>query len=303
MNTTATEKKSQNGFSPDAFGAAPPHGPAAAALAASAPSAPTHADYEKFWGDRIVRTGVRGLGAGLGAGALYYLARSLSDAARQRDQSAKNKENSQLMGEEKEASPLYDQLTEAIGGMLPNSPASFLRPFTPGVPKAHNTFDPSVTRSSFGIGATVGAGGLGGLAGWKLIQALHNHKKKNDRQQEVDDAEQEYHDALMGKSGAALDFVYDSIGEKAAFVDYVTGIWDTLKRIPAAVGGAGVITGLGTGALAAKLMYDRAKERSRAKAVEEAAKSRARIAGILPTYVDPDEISALKQQVNEAQAG
>jgi F0F1-type ATP synthase membrane subunit c/vacuolar-type H+-ATPase subunit K len=227
----------------------------------------------------------------------------LADAGRQRAQASKDKQNAELMGEEKESAHMYDQVTEAIGKMLPNSPNSFLRPFTPSVPSAANTFDPSVTRSSFGIGATVGAGGLGGLAGWKLIQALHNRKKKQDQQQEIDDAEQEYHNALMGKSGAALDTVYDSIGEKQAFLDSLTGLWDAIKRVPAAVGGAGVVAGLGSGALAAKLMYDRTKERSRAKAVEEAAKSRARIAGILPTYVDPDEISALKQQVNNAQAG
>ena len=264
--------------------------------------APAPQDYEKFWGDRIVRTGVRGLGAGLGAGALYYLARSLSDAARQRAQAAEEKEQAQLMGEEKLSSTTYDQITEAIGKMLPNSPMSLLRPFTPDAGGGPNTFDPSVTRSSFGIGATVGSGALGGLAGWKLIQALHSRKKKMDQQQEVDDAEQEYHNALVGKS-AALDTVYGSMGDKQAAFETITGLWDALKRVPAAVGGAGVLAGMGGGALAAKLMYDRAKERSRAKAVEEAAKSRARIAGILPTYVDPDEISALKQQVNDAQAG
>jgi hypothetical protein len=302
MDTTQMNKLSQQGFTPSAWGAAPAQGPAVSEPVGM-PSAPTNADYEKFWGDRILRTGARGLGAGLGAGALYYLARSLADAGRQRSQASKDKQNAELMGEEKESSHMYDQVTEAIGKMLPNSANSFLRPFTPSVPSAANTFDPSVTRSSFGIGATVGAGGLGGLAGWKLIQALHNHKKKQDRQQEVDDAEQEYHNALMGKSGAALDAVFDSIGEKQAFLDSLTGLWDALKRVPSAVGGAGVVAGLGSGALAAKLMYDRTKERSRAKAVEEAAKSRARIAGILPTYVDPDEISALKQQVNDAQAG
>jgi len=264
--------------------------------------APTPQDYEKFWGDRIVRTGVRGLGAGLGAGALYYLARSLSDAARQRAQAAEEKEQAQLMGEEKVSNSTYDQITEAIGKMLPNSPMSLLRPFTPEAGGGPNTFDPSVTRSSFGIGATVGSGALGGLAGWKLIQALHNRKKKMDQQQEVDDAEQEYHNALVGKS-AALDTVYDSMDDKQAAFETLTGLWDALKRVPAAVGGAGVLAGMGSGALAAKLMYDRAKDRSRAKAVEEAAKSRARIAGILPTYVDPDEISALKQQVQNAQAG
>lgn len=282
MNTTYVEKTSQ----------AP----------AGAVGAPTNADYEKFWGDRIVRTGVRGLGAGLGAGALYYLARSLSDAARQRAQEAKAKEQAALIGEEKISASAYDQITEAIGKMLPNSPMSLLRPFTPDA-AGPNTFDPSVTRSSFGIGATVGAGGLGGMAGWKLMQMLHQRKKKMDRQQEVDDAEQEYHNALMGKSSAALDAVYASMGEKQAVFESITGLWDALKRVPAAVGGAGVLAGLGSGALAAKLMYDRAKDRSRAKAVEEAAKSRARIAGILPTYVDPDEISALKQQVQNAQAG
>lgn len=266
-------------------------------------AAPTNADYERFWGDRIVRTGVRGLGAGLGAGALYYLARSLSDAARQRAQVAKEKEQAALMGE-KVSATAYDNLTETIGKMLPNSPMDLLRPFTPGLPNGgSNTFDPSVTRSSFGIGATAGAGALGGMAGWKLIQALHASKKRRDRQQEVDDAEREYHDALTGKQAEALDAVYDSFGEKQAIFESITGLWDGLKRLPAAVGGAGVLAGLGSGALAAKLMYDRAKERSRAEAVEEAAKSRARIAGILPTYVDPDEIIALKQQVQNAQAG
>jgi membrane protein YqaA with SNARE-associated domain len=270
--------------------------------AAASVGAPTPQDYEKFWGDRIVRTGVRGLGAGLGAGALYYLARSLSDAARQRAQAAEEKEQAQLMGEEKVSNSAYDKLTEAIGKMLPNSPTSLLRPFTPDAGGGPNTFDPSVTRSSFGIGATVGSGALGGLAGWKLIHALHSRKKKMDQQQEVDDAEQEYHNALVGKS-AALDTVYSSMGDKQAAFETITGLWDALKRVPSAVGGAGVLAGMGSGALAAKLMYDRAKDRSRAKAVEEAAKSRARIAGILPTYVDPDEISALKQQVQNAQAG
>lgn len=283
MNTTHTEKKSQ--------------APAAAV------GAPTNQDYEKFWGDRIVRTGVRGLGAGLGAGALYYLARSLSDAARQRAQVAEAQEQARLMGEEKTSASTYDQITAAIGKMLPNSPMSLLKPFTPDAGGGPNTFDPSVTRSSFGIGATVGSGALGGMAGLKLMQFLHQRKKKMDRQQEVDDAEQEYHNALIGKSAAALDVVYDSMGEKQAVFESITGLWDALKRVPAAVGGAGVVAGLGAGGLAAKLMYDRAKERSRAEAVEEAAKSRARIAGILPTYVDPDEISALKQQVNNAQAG
>jgi hypothetical protein len=83
----------------------------------------------------------------------------------------------------------------------------------------------------------------------------------------------------------------------------LTSMWDTAKRVPSAVGGAYVATGLGLGGLAAKLMYDRARERSRAKAVEEAAQSKARIAGILPTYVDPDEIVALKQRAEQAQAG
>lgn len=269
---------------------------------APAVGAPTNQDYERFWGDRIVRTGLRGAGVGLGAGALYYLARSLSDVARQRAQAAKEKEQAALMGEKVSASA-YDSVTEAIGKMLPNSPMSLLRPFTPDVPKGgHNTFDPSVTRSSFGIGATVGAGALGSLAGWKLIQALHARKKRQDRQQEVDDAERAYHEALVGKS-AALDTAYDSLGEKQAAFESLKSLWDGLKRLPAAVGGAGVLAGMGSGALAAKLMYDRAKERSRAKAVEEAAKSRARVAGILPTYVDPDEIIALKQQVSNAQAG
>jgi hypothetical protein len=276
------------------------------APAAPVAGKPTPQDFQRFWGDRIIRTGVGGLGLGAGAASLYYLARGLSKAMKERP--PVEEEEEELVAPAKLAG-LYDDIATGAGKMLPDSMLSFLRPFTPAVtPKNQNSFDPNVIRSSFGTGATVGAGALGTLGGYKLVQMLHNNKKKRDRQAEIDAAEQEYYSALAGDKSKQLDDAYDTASEKAAaekvaLTDWLNGIWDTAKRVPSAVGGTYVATGLGLGGLAAKLMYDRARERSKAKAVEEAAKSRARIAGILPTYVDPDEIVALKQRVDGAQAG
>lgn len=267
---------------------------------------PTAQDYQRFWGDRIIRTGIGGLGLGAGAASLYYLARGLSQALNQPKQ--EEEEETPKITETK-AAGVYDSIAEGVGKMLPDSPLSFLRPFTPALkPADNNSYDPSIIRSSFGSGATLGAAALGGLGGYKLIEALHKRKKRRDRQEEIAAAEKEYYDALTGGSAKKLDSAYDAASEKAAaekkaLLEWLTSAYDVAKRVPAAVGGAYVGAGLGMGGLAAKLMYDRARERSRAKAVEEAAKSKARIAGILPTYVDPDEIVALKQQAEQSQAG
>lgn len=268
---------------------------------------PTPQDYQRFWGDRIVRTGLGGLGAGATAASLYYLARGLSQALNKPKYEEDEEETPKIT--ETKAAGMYDSITESIGKMLPDSPMSFLRPFTPALkPRDNNSYDPSIIRSSFGTGATFGAAALGGLGGYKLIEALHKRKKRREQQDQIAAAEQEYYDALTGGGGKQLDSVYDAASEKAAsekkaLLEWLTNAYDTVKRVPAAIGGTYVAGGLGLGGLAAKLMYDRARERSRAKAVEEAAKSKARISGILPTYVDPDEIIALKQQVEQSQAG
>lgn len=273
---------------------------------AAAVGKPTPQDYQRFWGDRIVRTGLGGLGAGATAASLYYLARGLSQALNKPRE--EEEEEAPKITETKVAS-IYDSVTESIGKMLPDSPLSFLRPFTPALkPSDVNSYDPSIIRSSFGTGATWGAGALGGIGGYKLIEALHKRKKRREQQDQIAAAEKEYYDALTGGGGKKLDSAYDAASEKAAsekkaLLEWLTNAYDVAKRVPATIGGAYVGTGLGLGGLAAKLMYDRARERSRAKAVEEAAKSKARIAGILPTYVDPDEIIALKQQAEQSQAG
>lgn len=266
---------------------------------------PTDQDYQRFWGDRIIRTGLGGLGAGAGAASLYYLARGLSQALN-KPKEEEEEETPKIT--ETKAAGIYDNITEGVGKMLPDTWVSFLRPFTPATNKNPNSYDPNILRSSFGTGATFGAAALGGLGGYKLIEALHKRKKRREQQDQIAAAEKEYYDALTGGGGKKLDSAYDAASEKAAsekkaLLEWLTDAYDIAKRVPATVGGAYVGAGLGLGGLAAKLMYDRARDRSRAKAVEEAAKSKARIAGILPTYVDPDEIIALKQQAAQSQAG
>jgi hypothetical protein len=265
---------------------------------------PTPADFQRFWGDRIMRTGIGAFGAAAGATGLYQLARRLSSALRQEDD-----EETDVPSEPAEkTSGTYDDVATNIGRALPDSVVSLLSPFTPTV-KRPNTFDPNVLRSSFGTGATLGAGALGAYGGYKLVKMLNDRYKKKERESAVEDAEKEYYAALLGRSNdGPLDNVYDKAAalaaeKNASIGETLSSVWDATKRVPSALGGAYIATGLGVGGLAAKLMYDRARERSRAKAVEEAAKSRARIAGILPTYVDPDEIEALRHQATVPQGG
>lgn len=266
-------------------------------------AAPTAEDYQKMWGDRILRSGIGGLGAGATAASLYYLARNLSNAMKQRQEEAAQ-QAPVLDTDAEKASGLYDDVATGVGKMLPDS---LLRIFdsTRSPSSAVNRFDPNIMRSAFGTATALGAGGLGMYGGWKALQMLQNSKKRRDRKQMVEDAEREYYDALTGGENK-LDDAYNKAAEyaaqeKVALLDAVTDAWDVAKRVPGFAATAYTTAGLGLGGLAAKLMYDRAQARSKAKAVEEAAKSRARIAGILPAYVDPDELAAVKKRVEEAQ--
>lgn len=269
-------------------------------------AAPTAEDFQKMWGDRILRTGLGGAGLGMGAASLYYLARNLSAALKQRQETPASPVAPALADEDdaEKTSGLYDDVTTGVGKVLPDS---FLRMvdrlIRPG--GAENRFDPNVARSTFGALGALGAGGAGVYGGWQAIKAINDSKKRRDRKQLVSDAEQEYYAALTG-ADSKLNSVYSKAAEKAAaekvaLLDAVTGLWDTAKRLPAAGAIAYTGAGLGLGGLAAKLMYDRAQSLSKAKAVAEAVKSRERISGILPAYVDPDELVAIKKQVAEAQ--
>ena len=258
------------------------------ALQSEKQAAPTAEDFQKMWGDRILRTGLGAAGAGAGAASLYYLARNLSAALRQRQEAA-NQTPAPVVpvsddDDAEKVSGLYDSAAEGVGKLLPDS---FLRMMDNLVrpQSADNRFDPNVARSTFGALGTVGAGGLGAYGGWQAIKAIHDSKKRRDRKQMVEDAEKEYYNALSGTDGK-LDNVYNKAAEKAAaekiaLLDFVTNAWDVAKRLPAAASIAYTGAGLGLGGLAAKLMYDRAQALSKAKAVEEAVKSRERISGIL----------------------
>lgn len=267
-------------------------------------AAPTAEDFQKMWGDRILRTGLGGAGLGAGAASLYYLARNLSAALKQRQEETEQEPTPVMPAVAEKASGIYEDISSGVGKVLPDS---FLRMFDQLVRPGgkDNRFDPNVARSTFGTLGALGAGGLGAYGGWQAIKAINDGKKQRDRKQMVDDAEREYYAALTGENNK-LDNVYNKAAEKAAaekvaLLDAITGLWDTAKRLPAAGAIAYTGAGLGLGGLAAKLMYDRAQALSKAKAVAEAAKSRERISGILPAYVDPDELAAVKKRVAEAQ--
>jgi hypothetical protein len=52
---------------------------------------------------------------------------------------------------------------------------------------------------------------------------------------------------------------------------------------------------IGAGALAGKMTYDWTRARSKDKALEKARKSRARIEGAAPLYIDPEQLAAIKK--------
>ncbi len=148
---------------------------------------------------------------------------------------------------------------------------------------------------------TAGVGGL--AAGWKGVDHVLNKRRKRERDQELEGARQEFHDALMGqytkplggtgptktaadakpmaKVGAALDALFDQF-EKAAF-----SLGDAAGQ---GVGMYGMYAG-GMGLLTGALVYDKARKRQRRAILEKAMQRRDR----RKFNVSPPEIQAVAE--------
>jgi hypothetical protein len=112
---------------------------------------------------------------------------------------------------------------------------------------------------------------------------------------------------LSKKHAAALDSAFsalqDATQEKRANLWGIMRMpFDSARLVAKALGDkdeslykAYVATVLGTGGLAGKMTYDWTRARGRDKAVAEAQKARARMAGIAPIHVDPEQMAALKR--------
>lgn len=261
------------------------------------------AAWRVLYGDRILNSLAGGVGLGLGGTGLYYLYQGMVNRQQpklDKDDENEVKEDVEAFSPKKAAgqsvSDTLSNITTAVkdrlGGMLPSSWLDFV----PGSP-AGGPVDPNSTRAAFGNTAVIGAGGLGLLGGNYLINHLYEKKKQKDREDEVAEAANEYHAALLGhnkKSEDNTSFGKDLWDKGWGAISSLPGV----PEIGAAVQTPYVMTGAGLSALAAYLMYERARSQSAARSAMSAEKSKARLAGAVPDYVDPAELKTLKQMAS-----
>jgi len=252
-----------------------------ASRAAAAEAAARVANHET--GDHILRAALGGLGLGLSGTRLYHMIGELNKPKETYTKFGPGAKK--LDDNEKLAATLADTLKE-----LYNNAAQ-------GIGGAVNSLD-----SSFKTPAVLGTAGLGLLGGSQLINSIEAKKRKEEQAEMVEDAKKEYQRALMGKKhAAAFDAAFAHFAEKSALtaVDTINYPLQLLRQLPYDVGDAAAAayaTGtLGAGALAGKMTYDWTRARGKDKALEKARKSRARIEGAAPLYIDPEQLAAIKK--------
>jgi hypothetical protein len=147
-------------------------------------------------------------------------------------------------------------------------------------------------------GPAVLGGGLAGIGlGWKGMDKLLDSRRQREQQQELDQARQEFHDALLGqydepikthpslmkkkggdestmeKVGKALDDLFDKFEEAKADQEKTAVDWSNLAG--QAAGGYGMYAGL-SGLLTGAVVYDKMSKRSRRAVLEKALQQRQR---------------------------
>jgi hypothetical protein len=136
------------------------------------------------------------------------------------------------------------------------------------------------------------------------MQSIAKKQRKEELQDTVEEAKKEYQRALLGKRAAAdLDAAFNLLQKTAdgesmlpAAVRPVVSLLD-LAQAP--LKGLGLhqaywMANAGLGALSAKMVYDWTRERGKDKALEDAQKARARLAGAPSIYVDPEQLAKIK---------
>lgn len=248
-----------------------------------AAKAVSDAARDKATGDAVIRATLGGLGLGVSGSRLYHLIQSMNkpkETYTKFGPGAKTVDDSEKIA----ATSLVDTLRQLYANT------------THGVGKAISDVHPSLA-----VPATIGAAGLGLYGGSSLINSIEDKKRKEEQVEMVEDAKKDYQRALMGKKhAAAFDAAFTAYTEKKAL-----NLVDLLVRAPlnglSALPGGDVLapayaTGtLGAGALAGKMTYDWTRARSKDKALEKARKSRARIEGAAPLYIDPEQLAAIKK--------
>jgi hypothetical protein len=284
---------------------------AAAAAARQAATQTAEAASAKQMGSDILKYTLAGAGLGLGGTRLYHMISSMNKPKPKYTKFGPGSKG--VDDDEKIAEALVDQIVSAPGKLI------------------NNAFSNPANREAARVVATMGGTGLGMYGGIKLMNALMARKKKEELDEQVEDAKKEYQRALMGKSAAVLDEAFNKftdVTKTASENPLISAVQNSLsapfavanKAIASAPGpsaadaawsaltlpfsamqkyqpawNAYVAATLGLGALSGKMTYDWTRERSRDKALDRAQKARARMTGAPPIYVDPEQLAAIKK--------
>lgn len=309
MNTT--QKTAAD--SPSPFAPLSSYIPFTSGFGAQAPAAVAHQQHvrglenkldqsiHKDIAKAIVQYGIGGLGVGAGAAGLYHLLGAVNKA---KPKYKKVGPGPQTVDEEEKlaADPTpasaysLDSLLSEIGKRIPKG--YFNMPNLGGA--GIKDYDPG--RQGWTTAAILGTTGLGLYGGASLVNSLAEKKKQEDMKEDVADAKAQYQRALFGKSAEALDAAFAKF-QKVSEEQPGSSAGDLLNAPYAVMARAGMwgpyLTAvLGSGALAGKLTYDWTRTRGRDKALQAAQKSRARLNGVAPVYIDPEQMASLKSLAN-----
>lgn len=243
----------------------------------------------KQFGEQLLKYTLGGAGVGLAGTRLYHL---VSELNRQQPKYTKFGPGAKTIDEEEKLAGLAD-----IYNTIVSAPGKLIQ----------NVTDDKGTREAFG-NVLLGGGIMGGAyGGSQIMNAIVNKKRKEDLEEQVADAKKEYMRALMSqKHAAALDTAFEKLEatptEKRAnsLLNVVKYPIDAARALFGDRVYKAYIAGVAsTGALAGKMTYDWTRARSRDKAIAEAQKARARMAGVAPVYIDPEQMAALKRVASD----
>jgi hypothetical protein len=275
---------------------------------------PAPQDYQQ-WGNELIRSFLMAGGLAAGGSALYNLATGFNESQLPellRDEAPavvtkppKKRAVKKKYASEKQAT----QLAEFLGRSIPQGVFPDVSLPGGGAP-AHPVT--SATHESWRQLYNIAAAGLGGYAGLSLVGSLAQSKKKEDLEDQVETARQEYFDALQGKDAAALDALYEKTCATKTAAPEPESNWldDTLNTVRGALGTAGgagyrlgqealttlhlatLASSLGAGGLGAIYMYNRTKDRTRAENLQLARRAKMRLQDIQQRpWIDPTQLA------------
>jgi hypothetical protein len=260
-----------------------PANAASSAATAAAAKAVADAARDKVTGSNVINAALGGLGLGLSGTRLYHLMQS---ANKPKNTHTKFGPGAKTIDDSEKIEKISASLVDTLRQLYANT--------TQGIGKAVNYIDPAMHTP-----AVIGAAMTGLYGGSQLINGIEARKRKEEQDDMVEEAKKEYQRALMGKKhAAAFDAAFSAFSEKQADGSLLGWLankaFDPLRAVPGGME-AYLTTTLGTGALSGKMMYDWTRARSKDKALEKARKSRARIEGAAPLYIDPEQLVAIKK--------